>query len=113
MMQGHLFESPISVGIDRAMRSPVSATADPDTSHQAAKEITASGQREGQCLGVLALVKRYPDCTAFELSVKGRTYDRYIIGRRLSELEHGKLIRKSGTKVCGISGHKACIWQAL
>lgn len=94
------------------MTSPIAATADPDTSKLAAKQITESGQREGQCLGVLALVTKYPNCTALELSVKGRTYDRYVIGRRLSELEHGKLIRKSGTKKCGVSGKKAVTWRA-
>lgn len=111
-MQGHLFESPISAGMRGALNSPIAANADPDTSKLAAEQITESGKREGQCLGVLALVRKYPDCTALELSVKGRTYDRNVIGRRLSELEHGKLIRKSGTKACEVSGKKATTWRA-
>lgn len=110
--QGHLFETPIQAGIDRALRSPISAKNDPATSREAAEGATRSGLREGQCLGVLALVKKYPDSTSMELSVKGRTYDRYVIGRRCPELEQGGLIRKSGTKVCGVSGRKASTWRA-
>lgn len=112
-MQGHLFESPISVGIDQAMRAPISASADPDTSRLAAAEITKSGKRQGQCMGILALVKKYPDCTSFELSRKrGCKYDRSTVAKRLPNLEHGKLVFKSGTKVCGVSGKKAVTWRA-
>ena len=112
-MQGHLFESPQIVGIERALRASVAAKNDPATSHEAAEGATRSGLREGQCLGVLALVRKFPDSTALELSVKGRTYDRYVIGRRVSELEHGGLIRKSGVKQCGVSGKKATTWKAI
>lgn len=111
-LQGHLFESPQIVGIERALRAPVAAKNDPATSREAGQAITRSGLREGQCLGVLALVRKFPDSTALELSVKGRTYDRYIIGRRVSELEHGGLIRKSGLTKCGVSGKKAVTWRA-
>ena len=112
-MQGHLFESPQIVGIERALRSHISAKADPRTSKEAEGAITSSGLREGQCLGVLALVRKFPDSTSLELSVKGRTYDRYIIARRLPELERGGLIAKSGVKVCGVSGKKATTWKAI
>lgn len=113
-MQGHLFESPIAVGIDRALRAPVAAKNDPATSREAAEGVTRSGKRQGQCMGILALVKKYPDCTSFELSRKpGVKYDRFTVAKRLPNLEEGGLIFKSGTKVCGVSGHKACTWKAI
>lgn len=112
-LQGNLFESATSAGIDRALRAPVAAKNDPATSKQAGAAITRSGQREGQCLGVLALLRQYPRSTSLELAQKGRTYDRYIIARRLPELEQGKLIRKCGMKKCGVSGKLATVWEAL
>jgi hypothetical protein len=111
-LQGELFTTPQQRGIERALRSPVSAKSDPATSKEAAEGVTRSGLREGQCLGVLALVKKYRNSTSLELAHKGRTYDRYVIARRLPELEQGGLVSKSGIKVCGVSGKKATTWKA-
>ena len=110
-MQGNLFETSIQAGIERSLRSPISAKADPETSASAARQITRSGKREGQQLAALALVKKYPGCTSFELARKSGM-DRYTLARRLPELEHGELVYKSGVKTCEVSGKSASTWRA-
>lgn len=111
MMQGHLFESPLSVGIDRALRSPVSANDDPAPSHLAGQAITRSGMREGQLMGVLALVKRHPLSTTLELAQHG--YNVHTIGRRLPELVHAGLVIKRKIRQCTIGKRSATTWEAI
>lgn len=108
--QANLFE-PAS-GIQKALESPIAANADPDTSHEAARKITDSGKREGQLMGVLALVKRYPLCTSMELAIRSRTYDRYILARRLPELASGGLVLRRTPRQCTVSGLRAITWEA-
>lgn len=112
MIQRHLFDNPVYAGIERALHSPVAARRDPVTSHQAAREITASGKREGQCLAVLALVKKYPRRTSLELSHCGGL-ERHTIARRLPELEKGGLIKRAGIRECAVGLRLATIWEAL
>lgn len=112
MNQGHLFDNSISVGIDVARHAPVAARNDPMTSHQAAREVTASGKREIQLKQVLDLVGRKPGKTSFELAAFGKL-DRYAVARRLPELEHGGLVMKTAARTCSISGRKAVTWRTL
>ena len=108
--QGNLFTTPQQEGVDRALRVPVAAKDDPGTSQAAGESVTGSGKREGQQMAALALVKRYPGCTSLELARKGGTLDRYVLARRLPEIEKGGLVYQSTPKVCGISGYKAVTW---
>lgn len=105
--QGQLFP-----GIQAALRSPVAASADPETSHLAAKEITESGTREIQLHKVLELVRKYPLCTSMELSVRGKM-DRYVTARRLPELAAGHLVSRRTARTCTVSGKKAVTWEAM
>ena len=112
MNQGNLFDNSVSVGIERAMRAPIAAKHDPVTSQQAARYITKSGKREGQLQGVLALVMKYPRRTAVELAFRS-TFDRYVLNRRLPELEHAGLVRKVGQRPCEINRRAASVWEAI
>lgn len=109
------FLPPVAPGIERALRSPIAASSDPDTSHLAAKAVTESGQREGQLLAVLAVLKKYPRLTSMELAHHASEPDkmRFICARRLPELERGGLVRRAGKRECSISGMKATIWEAI
>lgn len=80
-----------------AVETPAARATDPETSHEAAEEITASGDRGSQQRAVLALVRWFPGSTAGELATycapgdealskdEGKRY--YQIQRRASELE--------------------------
>ena len=98
--------------IQAAMKRPIAAKDDPETSFLAAKRITESGKREGQLQGVLALVRKYPLSTSLELASHSQ-FDRYVIARRLPELASAGLIARRGPRICTVSGSKAVIWEAL
>lgn len=90
---------------------PIARRSDPETSHLAAGEVTASGRREGQLLGVLALVRKYPLSTSLELAQKS-TFDRYVTARRLPELEHSGLVVKRAARLCTVGNRLAVTWEA-
>jgi CRP-like cAMP-binding protein len=66
---------------------------DPETSHQAAREITASGLRATQARKVLAAVAAHPGRTSAELAELAGL-SRYTTARRLPELEAHGLVRR-------------------
>lgn len=96
----------------KVMESPIAAKVDPSTSHQAAKEITESGQREIQLRAVLGLVQKYPLCTSLELARRSGL-DRHMIARRLPELRAGHLVNQRSARCCTVSGKKAVTWEAI
>ena len=98
--------------IEKAMRHPIAAAYDPETSRESAEKITASGKREGQLQGVLALVKRYPLSTSLELASHS-SFDRYVIARRLPELASAHLVVRRSPRECLVSGNKSVTWEAL
>jgi hypothetical protein len=109
------FIPPSTVG--DALPFPIARRSDPETSKEAAKEITESGLREGQLLVVLTMVRKYPRKTSAELAAKaelgGIPFDRYTFARRLPELEKAGLIQKLNSRKCTIGGREAHTWQAL
>jgi hypothetical protein len=107
MTQQELFASPIEV----ALATPVARRSDPESSHLAAREVTDSGRREGQCLGVLALLKKHPLSTSLELAKYG--YDRHTIARRLPQLEEAGLVSRRTARTCNVGNRKALTWEAL
>ena len=98
--------------IDKALEHPIAANLDPVTSFQAAKEITASGKRHGQLIGVLALVKLYPRSTSLELS-RHSGFDRYVIARRLPELASAGLVVRRDARLCMVGNRPAVTWEAI
>jgi hypothetical protein len=98
--------------IDQALAVPVARRSDPEPSHSAAREMTSSGRREGQLQGVLALVRKYPLSTSLELASRSQ-FDRYVIARRLPELERAHLVTKRSVRQCTVGNRPATTWEAL
>ena len=97
---------------DAALGTPIARRKDPSSSHRAASEVTASGKRRSQMSEVLLLVNRHPGKTSLELSCIG-DLDRYVIARRLPELETGRLIRRGGQRICTEGKRTAVTWFPL
>ena len=90
------------------MRLPARKS-DPATSHAAAAHVVASGAAAAQQELTATAVKRYPGCTALELSRKSGI-DRYVLGRRLSECEKDGTVERGQPKKCSESGRSAHTW---
>ena len=73
--------------------APRARTTDPLSSHEAATAAEASGLIGRQCAAVLELVRRTPGMTSSELAARHRM-DRYVIARRLPDLERRGLVRR-------------------
>ncbi len=96
-------------------RNPIAHHADPDTSHQAAKEITEEGIRDQQAGEVYRALKSCGDraVTSMELArIPGVAFDRFVAARRLPELEKLGLIHRCPARTCTASGRKAITWRA-
>jgi hypothetical protein len=82
---------------------------DPATSHHAARFIVSSGKAAAQQTLTAAAVRAHPGHTALEIAEKLRM-DRYMLGRRLSECEKAKTVRRGQARTCTISGRQAHTW---
>lgn len=87
---------------------------DPHTSHEAAFMVEILGETERRRREIKRLVERFPGHTSRELSVKMAAKwllrDRYGIARRLSDLEHMRLVSKGPARACRIGGRSAVVW---
>lgn len=100
--------------VQQALDVPIARRTDPVTSHIAARAVTESGKREGQCLAILALVRIWPRKTSAELArISQGAFDRYQTARRLPELEKAGLVRKGIARTCGVNGTQAHEWEIL
>lgn len=90
---------------------PIARDSDPESSHEAAREITQSGARMRQLEIVLNAVRERPGCTSLELSTRIRL-DRYAVARRLPELESAGLIRRGEIRLCSVGERKGITWYA-
>jgi hypothetical protein len=82
---------------------------DPATSHEAAEHVIASGKRAAQQRMTAVAVESYPGLTSLELSRKAKI-DRYVLARRLSEVEKDGLIKRGVARTCTVSGRSAVTW---
>ena len=89
---------------------PNSRNTDPITSHIAGNAIEHSGVAENQRLQALKAVKEYPARTSAELSVL-TGLDRYMLGRRLSELIQLKQGEDRFKRQCRASGKLCVAWE--
>lgn len=91
---------------------PIARDSDPQTSHDAAANVTASGTRAAHCATILDAVKAHPDSTAGELAaITG--IDRVEVGRRLPDLRNAGLVWNPGvSRVCGEMGTRQMVWRA-
>jgi DNA-binding HxlR family transcriptional regulator len=90
---------------------PIAANADPATSHITGREITESGLRGRQKLGVLvALRSRINPPTSAELA-QLMHMDRHMVARRLPDLKHDGLVEQGEMRTCNVTGRKAVTWR--
>ena len=101
---------------------PLARNTDPETSHEAADNIVDSGKCHLQRVAVYNALKEQnaklinPHPTSAELA---RWYglDRYMVGRRLSDLEHMGMVEKvtiDGAlekRKCTVHGSRATTWR--
>jgi len=94
-----------------ALHTPIARRNDPGSSKVAAREITESGLRARQQAEVLRLVRAYPKHTSLELAQHG-SLDRYVIARRLPELERAGLVRRGEIRRCAVGARPALTWES-
>ena len=96
---------------------PLARNTDPHTSHEAGLVHEVTGRATCNRELVRALVEQYPGHTSRELSVKMAAKwllrDRYEIARRLSDLEHMRLVSKGPARACRIGGRSAVVWYPV
>jgi hypothetical protein len=92
--------------------SDIARGTDPESSHAAGDHVTDSGMRAVQKHQTLTAVKHFPGYTSRELAaaIGGGPETRYILARRLADLEHDQRVRKGPQRVCLVSGHQAVTW---
>ena len=89
--------------------SPAHRNTDPVTSEMAEEEITSCGTRQRQADRVYRLATQNIGCTSAELANIGGV-DRYMVARRLPDLEHNGLVKNRATRKCRVSGRMAVTW---
>jgi len=82
---------------------------DPETSLEAARKIVSSGTDAAQCERVLEALRRYPNHTSADLA-KLCGMDRYIVARRLPELQAAGLARIGGKTLSHSTGKSGMAW---
>lgn len=92
---------------------PIARDTDAFTSHRAARQITEDGTRGHQQQQVLKLVQTYPDHTTGELGTVRDDVDRYVVARRMSELEDGGYVKRCVARECRVSGRACLTWRPL
>jgi hypothetical protein len=75
---------------------PRSRNSDPVSSHEAEREMKASGRMTEQAEAVLRLIKQFPGWTSKQLGTCQPGLDRYQVARRCSDLEFMHLVYSSG-----------------
>jgi hypothetical protein len=81
----------------------------PATSRLAARELTASGNRDRHKLEAVAAVRKWPGLTARELERAAGCEDGQI-RKRLAECRADGLLANGEARKCGVGGHKAQTW---
>lgn len=85
---------------------------DPISSHLAAEETITSGRRDSQKRDILKFLKTYSEpVTSMELAHRSGM-DRYIVARRLPDLEKDYKVERGPMRECRISGRMAITWRA-
>lgn len=88
--------------------TPGSRATDPESSHEADQQNRSSGARASQQHRVLMWVRRWPGRTSRELAALANV-DRYMVARRLPELEPIHL-RRGDLRKCAVTHKRAVTW---
>ena len=91
---------------------PAARNTDPHSSHDAAEHVTLSGARARQQALAVTAVEQYPGHTSLELAQRAHM-DRYMLARRLPEVERIEAVRRGQERRCSVSGRLACTWWPL
>ena len=91
------------------MSAPIARTRDPQTSHQATRHITGTGARAAQQQMAQKAVEQYPGLTSLELAQR-TTLCRFMLARRLPEIEPTGAVRRGQARRCSKSGRMAATW---
>ena len=104
--------------LDFENREPLARANDPATSHEAAVELTGSGARGRQKDIVLMRLRRMrtmlnaPPPTSAEFAwIHG--LDRYMVARRLPDLERDGFVEKGQSRRCTRTGRRAMTWVVV
>lgn len=91
------------------VETPIARARDPESSHLAAKEITANGKRQAQQQQTSDAVRAHPGRTSQELAqITG--LDRYMLARRLPECVTAGTVKKGALIECIVTRRKAIAW---
>ena len=91
------------------MLTELARRTDPISSQLAGEAIADSDLRRSQQAQTVRLVHSWPGATSRELAEKSGL-DRYVLARRLPEVERQGLIQRGPFKRCEISGRPALTW---
>jgi hypothetical protein len=100
------------------VETPAARATDPETSHIAAEQITASGKRASHQREILDLLRRCDGRTSAELAALAQReglahLTRHEVARRLPELATAGAVRKGATVTCGQNGTLAVSWWVV
>ncbi len=83
---------------------------DPVSSHEAGEAHKQSGKLSKECEEILAAIRRFPYCTAGEISLQANI-DYYLVQKRVSVLERKGLIERQLDRVCRVRrGKPVTVW---
>lgn len=86
---------------------------DPTSSHEAADFIVGSGKQAQQQAQAAAAVRKHPGLTSLELA-RATGIDRFVLARRLPEVEREGLIRRGIVRKCSASnGRSGVTWHPV
>lgn len=93
--------------------APLARRTDPASSHAAAHEVDASGQRDSQKARILTYLRSWPvPSTSTEITSLG-SIDRYVVSRRLPDLERDGLVQRGAIRECSVTGRRCVTWRAV
>lgn len=93
----------------RRIETPIARANDPESSHCAGEEITASGRRQQQIAMTISVVRKHPGHTSMELSeITGVC--RFVLARRLPEAVTAGAVVKGIQRPCSVTGKLALTW---
>ncbi len=92
------------------VETPAARNTDPETSHEAAEHVTASGTRAQQQAQTIAAIRAFPGRTMQELA-ELTGYCRFMLGRRVSECETAGAVRRMPKRKCAVTGRSAEPWE--
>lgn len=94
-----------------AIQTPAARSTDPHSSHEADEQMNASGKKALQQRIAVAAVEKHPGKTSLEIA-RATGQCRFMLARRLPEVEAAGLVRRGQERTCSVSKRRACTWYA-